>query len=174
MFARRKILCVGDFVSWPMTCLLAGCESWERAQRSHLQELRGIGTLERTLETGAGNPAGRTLPLMGAWQAEDLGGEASWALRGPCWPKLALAGRESWRSSAGGQRSWIIMVDWQGLEIGGVVSCRRILEAGAEYHLLAEGRMFRAADLGAVFGARKLMNKVANNTSRRKRVGRLM
>ena len=42
------------------------------------------------------------------------------------------------------------MVDWQGLEIGGVFSCRRILEAGAEYRLLAEGRMFRAADLGAL------------------------
>ena len=68
------------------------------------------------------------------------------------------------------------MVYWHGLEVGAVVPCPgpRILEAGAEYRLLAESRLLRAADLGAVFGARKLINKVAKNTSRRKRVGRLM
>ena len=68
------------------------------------------------------------------------------------------------------------MVYWHGLEVGAVVPCPspRILEAGAEYRLLAEGRMLRAADLGAVFGAPKLINKIAKNTSRRKRVGRLM
>ena len=66
------------------------------------------------------------------------------------------------------------MVYWHGLEVGAVVPCPRILEAGAEYRLLADNHMFRAADLGAVFGAPKLINKDANNTSRRKLVGRLM
>ena len=32
------------------------------------------------------------------------------------------------------------------LEVGAVVSCQRILEAGVQYRLLAEGREFRAAD----------------------------
>ena len=40
------------------------------------------------------------------------------------------------------------MFFWQVLEVGAVVSCQRILEAGAEYRLLAEGREFRAADRG--------------------------
>ena len=49
----------------------------------------------------------------------------------------------------GGRRPWItLMLFWHVLEVGAVVSCQRILEAGVQYRLLAEGREFRAADHG--------------------------
>ena len=120
---------------------------------------RGRSGRPQILEVGAAATNGR-LAVRGSRRVSEL---VAWValcamLRGKLfagqgilrvwWPRFPVAGRESWKSFTGGRRHWIIIVFWHRLEVGAVVSCQRILEAGAEYRLLAERREFRAADRG--------------------------